>query len=669
MKPKDVELERIKSLTRDDVLREYAKNDKCPEFRSKAAAIVFKLMLPTESKAQIFARDIPNSKSSSKTFFCAVPKRIFKKSVAALERGQPEFYYEWIGEDMKILDASVKCGIDLDMEGVPETRAFDEDIVWVAVYVNEAIAKQYKVVVDLQQWVVLKCDYDPIKKKFSAHLILHGYKWPTVEARKQFLNSIGLVEAFALRCPEAKTPLSIVDKGVFGVKFLRLFKSTKTGKNLPLWGAHLPGMMVPTDDFQFFLKSMTTYTVDCQLLEAEVIITAPVSIASSSLIDTSTIADTANSAARSTRSANPNVPSKRFVPPWNIITLVLGALDTRKRCAEHTYDQWAELGWCFSDLSRRADKVEEGRLIWLDFCRRDPDAFHERKALEIFDKAHSDGKILGWSSMMKWLAEDDPTVHEAIKTRLKEVSRQQASTSKNDIEYVISRGGSDTSFARLLVERSNGVYVASNSKGAPNLLKFDMYWRREADKLLVIDILKLVPEFDSKLVEAQSEVLEVSEGGDDDATLKEKKKAVVSRRKQIQICISRLESNGHKNSIVREFAAIVYRDRFESSLDGADSAHLLCFEDGVYDLNRGAWRDAVPEDMISVCTQYPLRGVPVDLEVRESIKRVLFAPFVNEEVALSRMVMNAAALNGAINFKKVLIDTGYVVPRLLTRPE
>ena len=102
--------------------------------------------------------------------------------------------------------------------------------------------------------------------------------------------------------------------------------------------------------------------------------------------------------------------------------------------------------------------------------------------------------------MMKWLAEDDPIVHEAVKTRLKDISRQQASTTKNDVEYVISRRGSDTSFARLLVERSNGVYVASNSKGAPNLLKFDMYWRREADKLLVTDILKLVPEFDRKLV-------------------------------------------------------------------------------------------------------------------------------------------------------------------------
>ena len=228
-----------------------------------------------------------------------------------------------------------------------------------------------------------------------------------------------------------------------------------------------------------------------------------------------------------------------------------------------------------------------------------------------------------------------------------------------DIEYVISRGGSDTSFARLLVERTHGVYVASNSKGRPNLFKFDMYWRREADTSLMVNILNLVPEFDRKLLESQFEMSSFfNDGANDEALLT---KAVTHRCKQIKKCIARLESNSHKKSIVREFAAIVYRDSFESCLDGAGSAHLLCFEDGVYDLNKGVWRNAALDDMISVCTNYKLRGIPINLEVRESIKRFLFAPFVNEEVALSRIVMNAAALNGAINFKKVLIDTGYAL--------
>ena len=388
LSPKELELERVKTLSKEDTVEEFHKFNKFVQFKSKAAAIVFMLKLPVESKAQIFARDIPGRVDNAKTFFAAHPKRIYDKSKFAVIDNNPEFYYEWIGDDMKIVDTTVKTGIDLDMEGVPKSRAFNEDIVWVATYVNDAIDRRYKVQVDLSAWVVLKCDYDPIKQKHSAHLILHGYKWATIRARKQFLDAIGLVEAFALRCPEAKSPLKVVDKGVFGVKFLRLFKSTKTGKNLPLWGAQLPGMMVPTDDYQFFLKSMTTYTVDCQLLEGD---PAPASVASSSRNDISSTADTAESVVSSARPADSNLPNGRFVPPWDIITLVLSTLDTSKRCAAHTYDTWTELGWCFSDLAKRADKVEEGRRAWLDFCRRDPDAFHEQRALEVYDRARSVG--------------------------------------------------------------------------------------------------------------------------------------------------------------------------------------------------------------------------------------------------------------------------------------
>lgn len=178
----------------------------------------------------------------------------------------------------------------------------------------------------------------------------------------------------------------------------------------------------------------------------------------------------------------------------------------------------------------------------------------------------------------------------------------------------------------------SGVYVAPISKGRPELLKFDMYWRHEAERMLMVDILDLVPEFDSRLVEAKIEDLRLSDANEDVEALERKRSFLdgnrfryTSRGWRVTVIII-----SYKKSIVREFAAIFDRDRFESSLDGTDSAHLLCFEDGVYDLNKSAWRDAASDDMISVCTNYPLRVVPVDPEVRESIKRILFAPF--EEV-------------------------------------
>ena len=666
-----LELENIAKLSGLEIKQQFRDSNRFKNFSFKALAVAFLLRLPADSGAQIFARDIvPNDKAKNddcqkkkggaKTFYVSIPKAIYRRSDSALTNGEPEMLYEWAGDNMKIGDATVKTGVDLDMEGVTVTRAFNDDIRWVAEFINDAIVRRYKVEVPLDHWVVLKCDYDPVKQKHSAHLILDGFMWPTIEARKMFLKSIGLVEEFAKRCPEANNPLKVVDDGVFGVKFLRLLKSSKAQKKLPLWKASLPGMMVPTNDLSYFQKSMTTYTVNCQLLEdledpAGALATE---LASSNVPGNPSMPTESIVPEDTVSGALSGSPAGRFVPPWSVVLTVLNSLDVLKRCADNTYNQWSDLGWCISNLARDANEVENGRRAWLEFCRRAPDAFNERVALDIYDKARTDGKKTGWSSMMKWLAEDDPTIHEAVKTQLRDIKRNQASQSLHDIEYVVSRGGSDTSFARLLVERSKGVYAASNSKGPPNLFKFDMYWRGDADKMLIVDLLKLVPEFDMKLAEANIENLEVSGEDDDDTSSKEKKKARSNRRKQIQMCISKLESNGHKNSIVREFAALVYKNNFASQLDGDSSAHLLCFEDGVYDLNAETWRDPTPEDMISVSTGYPLRNVEVDLVVRNSIRTVLFAPFVNEGVALSRMRMNAAALNGAINFKKVLIDTG-----------
>jgi hypothetical protein len=51
--------------------------------------------------------------------------------------------------------------------------------------------------------------------------------WQTVAARKAFMNSIGLVQEFAKKCPEADSPDKVVDAGVFGAKMLRLAKFTK----------------------------------------------------------------------------------------------------------------------------------------------------------------------------------------------------------------------------------------------------------------------------------------------------------------------------------------------------------------------------------------------------------------------------------------------------------
>ena len=240
-----------------DAITRFTKANGYIEFPLKKMAIEFLLALPDATEAQLFAKDKPNSDSpGAQTFIISHAKRIYRMSVGALIDEKPLSVYEWMGDFMKKNDMTVKNTIDMDMEGVPKSRAFNDDIVWVISFVSTAIEARYRVIVKRDQWVVLKCDFDEAKQKHSAHLILHGFVWPDVKARKRFMESIGLVQEFAKRCPEAKTPHRVIDASVFNSKMLRLFKSTKLGKNLPLWGAQLDGCMPPEDSFNYFRKSM-----------------------------------------------------------------------------------------------------------------------------------------------------------------------------------------------------------------------------------------------------------------------------------------------------------------------------------------------------------------------------------------------------------------------------
>jgi len=54
-------------------------------------------------------------------------------------------------------------------------------------------------------------------------------------------------------------------------------KSSKAKKDLSLWGATLPGIMVSTDDLSFLQKSMTMYKVGCELLEEPGLLVVPLS--------------------------------------------------------------------------------------------------------------------------------------------------------------------------------------------------------------------------------------------------------------------------------------------------------------------------------------------------------------------------------------------------------
>ena len=399
------------------------------EFPLKQLAINFLRTLPQTTGAQLFARDKDNPNNpGAQVFIIAIAKATYKRIVYALIAGTPVSYYEWMGNGMKVLDEMVKNTIDMDMEGVARSRPFSDDIVWVVDFVSVAIEARYEVIVPKNQWVLLKCDYDIVKQKFSAHLILHGFKWPNVAARRTFMNSIGLVQEFAKRCPEAASPDKVIDAGVFGPKMLRLCKSTKLGKTLPLWGAQLDGFMVPDDTFEFFQKSMGTYTVDCQLLE---------SIDGPPIKALPKIRKNAGSKKSASVCGASSSTIERYAPPIEDLRRVVMGLDKKKRAAKHTRDLWTKLGWAIVNIGRVGGYEEEAIEIFREFSMTREEAFQEPAFRKVVEDARHDSNLLGWTYIKECHLEDTTVFLDSMS--VKDVT---AGTSVSEARAVTDEAGS-----------------------------------------------------------------------------------------------------------------------------------------------------------------------------------------------------------------------------------
>lgn len=66
--------------------------------------------------------------------------------------------------------------------------------------------------------------------------------------------------------------------------------------------------------------------------------------------------------------------------------------------------------------------------------------------------------------------------------------------------------------------------------------------------------------------------------------------------------ITSLNKNKFQNSIINEYANISYDPDFLNTLD--KNTNLLCFDNGIYELTTGIFRDGLPGDYISLCTNH-----------------------------------------------------------------
>ena len=96
------------------------------------------------------------------------------------------------------------------------------------------------------------------------------------------------------------------------------------------------------------------------------------------------------------------------------------------------------------------------------------------------------------------------------------------------------------------------------------------------------------------------------------------KEQSLKETERISKVIHSLNNNSFKNGIIRECADLAYDPKFLRNLD--ENIYLICFENGVYDLEGDFFRDGCPDDYVSLCTNYKYVEYDKNDETSKEIK-------------------------------------------------
>ena len=273
---------------------------------------------------------------------------------------------------------------------------------------------------------------------------------------------------------------------------------------------------------------------------------------------------------------------------WINIGLALHNIDPTNK---DLLDIWKE-------FSQKSDKYEEG------ICEKHWDQMSTR----------NDGVSIG--SLYYWSRESDPERYNEIR--------------RSSIQYWIDKtinSVNNWDIAKVLYEmyKFNYVYAGKNS-----WFEFRNRYHQNNDAMTLRQKIstELCNEY-QRLISDNNKIITSDDPNisEDDRESLEKKNKVLT-----DIC-GKLKTTKFKDDVIKECRELFLQEKFEEKLD--NNLYLVGFENGVYDLSKGEFRDGTPDDYISLSTnieyipfQYISSDDPDFLELQHFLETV----FVEEDI-------------------------------------
>jgi len=238
------------------------------------------------------------------------------------------------------------------------------------------------------------------------------------------------------------------------------------------------------------------------------------------------------------------------------------------------YNSWIEVGLCLHNID--ISLLDS----WIDFSRRSP-KFKEGECEQQWSMMDSRDDGLGIGSLHRWARLDNPKDY-VVFTRgniSKDILKSQSQTTQDVARVVYSMYRYQYVCTSL---RSNIWYEFKNHRWIQ--IDSGVSLKKKIGNEVVNEYLRLITYYNQAAYEQQDE----------------QKDQYLQKAKNLTDVTYKLRDYPFKEKILKECQTMFYDSQFVTFLDA--NPDLIGFENGVYDLKTGEFRDGRPEDCVSLST-------------------------------------------------------------------
>jgi len=285
-----------------------------------------------------------------------------------------------------------------------------------------------------------------------------------------------------------------------------------------------------------------------------------------------------------------------------------------------SYDKWTRVGWALHKVS---DKLF---IVWVVFSAQARN-FDFSSIPEMWDKWNKcEDKKLGKKSIFYWAKQDvspekfNQAKEESVNYYIEQTLNSSANTSTTKMA-----GCTDSDLASVLYHLFKYKYVCVSVKAREWYMFNNHRWEKnDQGTSLRQEISQTLRRmYKKKLID----MIEYKESIPED----DERRTIIQRKIDKAILISdRLGNTNDKNNIMTEAREQFYDKLFFRNTD--TNEWLLCFNNGIWDLKEGVFRDGRPEDYVTKSTNIdyvgidPVRDAKVLAEIADFMHKLFPEP-------------------------------------------